>query len=116
MKLFVSILACIILPQVAGAQIDEKKREHALFEVTQHGAHAVYTDVIRFEEAFDERAARNITNNIMEKDGIFGVELRDEGKTLRVFHLTRIDVEGIKSFILPHTENFHVEEPVPYQL
>lgn len=115
MKLIVTILVCIILPQLADAQIDEKKREFALFEVTRNGASAVYTDVHAIEQPFDERSSDRIAAEIMEKEGVFGFERLDEGKTLRIFHMDYIEVEGIKSFILPFTENFYTEEPVSFE-
>lgn len=115
MKLITTILVCFILPQLAGAQIDEKKREMALFEVTQRGASAVYTDVNAIDQAFDERTSVRIATEIMEKEGVFGIELLDEARTLRIYHMGYIEVEGIKSFILPYTENFSVNEPVNFE-
>jgi hypothetical protein len=104
----------MIAPQLAGAQIDDKKKEQAYYEVSQRGEQAFFTDLNVSAQPFDERIAVRFTSDILEKEGVFGVELHNGGKTLRVYHLSYIDQDGIKSFMTPYLTDFHVEEPQPY--
>lgn len=115
MKLIVCTLALLALPNVVDAQIDEKKREHALFEVTHNGQTAFSTDVRSTDAPFDTRQAVAIANSMMEKEEIFGVELLNDGNTLRVYHLSGIDLDTVKSFVVQYKTNVSVEEPVQYE-
>lgn len=110
-----TLCTLILLPALAFAQIDEKKKEQALYEVLRNGETAYYTDISKHDDPFEERQCVRIANDMMEKEGIFGVELLNEFKTLRVYHLSYIDVDGLKSFVLPFTDSFHVEERVNYE-
>ena len=51
---------------------------------------------------------------LLEKEGIFDVELLNDRKTIRVDHLSYIEVETIKAFILPYRAEIEIEEKVPY--
>ena len=115
MKRFVNTLLIIALPAIALSQIDEKKRERALFEVNSMGETAYITDINTIDVAFDDRQADRIASDMMEKEGIFGVELLNENKMIRVFHMSYIDVDGLKSFILPHVTSINVEESVVFE-
>lgn len=114
MKLILCTLGLMLLPVMATAQIDEKKKEKALSEVNLLGATAHFTEINSLNGTFDDYVAVSIARDMMEKEGIFGVELMHEGKTLRVYHMSYIDVEGLKSFVLPYLDSFHVEERVDF--
>lgn len=114
MKRIVFSIALLTIPALADAQIDEKKRESAMFQVNRYGLAAFYTDIAALNVPFMEEQAADISNDMMEKEEIFGVELINGAKTLRVYHLSTLNLNDVKSFVLPYTSNIHVEESVPY--
>lgn len=113
-KLIGYTLILVVMPVLASAQIDDKKKEKALYEVTILGETAYFTDISKHDAPFGNRQAANITSAMMEKEGIFGVEQLNEGKTIRVYHLSYMDVDDIKSFIYPYADDFYMEERVVY--
>jgi hypothetical protein len=114
---YIIILLLAILPLASFSQSYEaNKLENAIFQIQQNGRQANTTIVTGVDSKFDVKEFELIREDMLEKDEIFKVELIHEEKSIKVYHFTDIDVDGLKHFIIPHKRDVHFEESVSYTL
>ncbi|UKN01149.1 hypothetical protein K6119_15575 [Paracrocinitomix mangrovi] len=94
---------------------EDKAFEKAYYEVKQNGETAFTIDVEFKDVPFDVAKFRMIKDQMLLKEGIFKVELIKDNKTIRVCHLSFIEVETIKSFIIPYRQDFDTTEKEPFE-
>lgn len=102
------LLALCCAPMMCVAQYT-REIEKALFEVNNNGESAFFTDVYATEVPFTKEQFHAIKQHAMEKEGIFDVQLLNDGKTIRFAHLSYVLEETIKSFALLGSESISVE-------
>lgn len=106
-QLIIIVLCCV--PMLGIAQ-STKKIEQAKFEVNHHGESAYFTDVYSTEVPFTKNQFYLIQEVAIEKDGIFDVQLINDGKTIRFAHLSYVSDETIKHItLLGGSESISIE-------
>jgi len=111
------IILLTILPLVSFSQSYEaNKLENAIFQIQQNGRLANTTIVTGVDSKFTVKEFDLIRKDMLEKEEIFKIELIHDEKSIKVYHFTNIDVDGLKYFIIPHKLNVHFEESVSYTL
>ena len=112
MKYLIFIALCCA-PMLGSAQ-STKAIENALFEVNINGESAYFTDVYATGTPFNKDQFFVIQQHTMQKEGIFDVQLLDDGKTIRFAHLSYVMEETIKAFALLGSESISVEPRETY--
>ncbi len=108
MKQLILIVLCCA-PMLGMAQ-STKKIEQALFEVNHNGESAYYTDVFSTEVPFTKNQFYVIQQVAIEKEGIFDVQLINDGKTIRFAHLSYVSDETLKQIsLLGGSESISIE-------
>jgi hypothetical protein len=108
------ILIALCCAPILGVAQSTKEIEKAYFEVTKNGESAYFTDVYATSTPFNKEQFFLIKEYAMEKEGIFDVQLLDDGKTIRFAHLSYVLEETIKHFALLGSESISVEPRETY--
>lgn len=111
-QLIILVLCCAPLLGIAQST---KKIEQALVEVNNNGESAYFTDVFSTEVPFTKSQFHLIHQVAMEKDGIFDVQLINDGKTIRFAHLSYVTDETLKHItLLGGSESISIEPRETY--
>ncbi len=113
-------LAIIILtafPVIGFSQMtDDARYEHAVFEIQQNNRSA-YTTVVSVREIpFTKEEFETIRTRVLEKNEIFKVELIDEARRIRFYHLDSVDLDDLKKFVIPYKEKIEFAPSEPFFL
>ena len=111
---FLAIL--LLLPTGIFAQeFNQSQRfEYAQFEVN-HNEKIAYTTSVQFKDTnLSSELFSELERSILEKKEVFHIEYLNEGKTIKIYHLSTVELEDLKNFILPFSENVDFEEKVIY--
>lgn len=114
MKYLILLLICI--PTLCFSQEANKAQrfEYAQFEVN-HNEKIAFTSLVEFKDNNLSHADfMNLEREILDKKEIFHIEYLNDGKTIKLYYLSTVELEDIKSFILPYSENVDFEEKVIY--
>lgn len=114
MKYLILLLTCI--PTLCFSQEMSKSQrfEYAQFEVN-HNENMAYTSSVQFKDNnLSQADFIDLEREILGKKEIFHIEYLNEGKTIKLYYLSTIELEDIKSYILPYSENVDFEEKVIY--
>jgi hypothetical protein len=110
------ILICFILlsPVVSMAQ-STPEIEKAMYQVRSEGETAYYTDLRCPSGAFERDDWESFKVMVMDKEGVFDVQILKEGLIIRVAHLSFVEPEVMKYFGSTVCDAISVEERQPYK-
>ena len=113
MKILIILIICVA-PLFAFAQSPSAEYEKAYFEVTKNGASAFYTEIHCSSGPFNKEHFYSLKETMEQKDGVFLISYLEEGKTIRIAHLSFVDPETIKSFGNTICNGITVDERQPF--
>lgn len=108
------IITLALLPFVGMSQSESQRIENARFEVTTNNETAFSTQINSQSGPFGMKEFLELEKELLQKEGIFDVKLLNDRKTIRLDHLSYIEIETIKSLIVGYRTEFEIEEKVPY--
>lgn len=124
MKVVVSFL--FVLLSFASFSQEENKEtyffhedelyEKARFEAKNKELNTYYSDVEVYDVAITPNVLNNLKYTMYNKEGIFKLELLEEGKRLRVYHMEYIERETIKLYVERYVEKFDIHEAILFYL
>lgn len=128
MKATMIILGCVLsfnaLSQVQAEQqeipkplfSESKLYEEAYFQVKHKGETAFFTDIETTGNTFDGSTYERVEQELLAQDGVFRVNLTENNKVIRIYHLSYVSIERMKTILLKYFQDFHPNERVPYQM
>ena len=114
MKAFFLLIA-LLASFISFSQSESQKYEDAYFQVQHKNESAFLTTIKSPNLAFTKAEFREIKDTMLKKEGIFKVEIVENDFVINVYHLSYIEVETIKFFVLPIKSNISLEEKVPFE-
>lgn len=103
-----------VAPLFTIAQSNSKEIENAYFEVNVNGESAYFTDIHSNNVIFTKSQYRSLQQIAMEKEGVFDVSYVNNGKTIRIAHLSFVERETLKSFALSVADDIEIMEREVY--
>lgn len=113
MRLLVLLIA-FASPIVGFTQTSTAEVEKAYYEVNVNGESAFYTDIHCSTEPFNRDQYTVLRANAMQKEGVFLVSQLEDGKTIRIAHLSFVEPETLKAFGNMICDGITVHERQPY--
>lgn len=111
---FLVILIALVAPIIGIAQSSTPEVEKAYYEVNVNGESAFYTDIHCSSNLFNRDQFQSLRENVMQKEGVFLVSYMDDGKTIRIAHLSFVEAETLKAFGNSICDGINVDEREPY--
>lgn len=113
MKSLIIILA-LLSPLVSNAQATPEI-EKAMYKVNVEGETAFYTDLYcTSATSFERNQFEAIKQMAKEKEGVFDVRIIEDGRVIRIAHLSFVEPEAIKYFGTTVCDAIEVEPRQPY--
>lgn len=109
---YLIILLVFLSPLVSQAQ-STQEIEKALYQVNAKGETAFYTD-LSCSSAFNREQFESVKEIAMNKEGVFDVQLVEDGKIIRIAHLSFVEPEVMKYFGTTVCEAIEVEPRQSY--
>lgn len=112
MKLLIIILITLS-PFISSAQ-STPEIEKAQYQVNIKGETAYYTDLHCPDGSFDRQQYESVKEMAMAKEGVFDVQIVEDGKVIRIAHLSFVEPEVMKYFGATVCDAIEVESRQPY--
>lgn len=109
MKLLV-ILILFLTPIVSNAQSTSPSVEKAYYEVNVNGETAYYTEMHCTSGPLSKTQFHSLEEIALEKEGVFDLKYLDNGKTIRIAHLSYVEAQTLKSFGGMFCDGIEVDE------
>lgn len=111
---FLALLIVFSSSMVGFAQTSTPEVEKAYYEVNVNGESAFFTDIHCTNELFNKDQYSILRENAMQKEGVFLVVYLEDGKTIRIAHLSFVEPESLKAFGNMVCDGINVDERQPY--
>ncbi|MDG1334228.1 MAG: hypothetical protein P8P74_17980 [Crocinitomicaceae bacterium] len=108
------IFLVLLSPLVSTSQVTPEI-EQALYKVNVEGESAFYTDLYcSSASSFERDQFETVKQIAMAKEGVFDVRIVEDGRIIRIAHLSFVEPEAMKYFGTTVCDAIEVEPRQPY--